>query len=54
MLQNMYVVQDGAAYTALTDLTREEDERSFKNSIIGNSVNFFADPAIHSAGQQFI
>jgi hypothetical protein len=23
MLQNMYVVQDGAAYTALTDLTRE-------------------------------
>jgi len=23
MLQNMYVVQDGATYTALTDLTRE-------------------------------
>lgn len=31
-----------------------EDERSFKNSIIGNSVNFFADAAVRSAGQQSI
>ena len=28
-----------------------EDEYSFKNSIIGNSVNFFADAAVRSAGQ---
>ena len=28
--------------------------RSFKNSIVGNSVNFFADTAIHSAGQESI
>ena len=28
-----------------------EDERSFKNSIIGNSMNFYADAAVRSAGQ---
>jgi hypothetical protein len=31
-----------------------EDDRSFKNSIIGNSVNFYADAAVRSAGQQSI
>ena len=31
-----------------------EDERSFKNSMIGNSVNFYADAAVRSAGQQSI
>ncbi|SRR6266545_4155611 len=31
-----------------------EDERSFKNSIVGNSVNFYADAAVRSAGQQSI
>jgi hypothetical protein len=31
-----------------------EDARSFKNSIVGNSVNFFANAAIHSAGQESI
>jgi hypothetical protein len=31
-----------------------EDAQSFKNSIVGNSVNFFADAAIHSDGQESI
>jgi len=31
-----------------------EDERSFKNSMIGNSVNFYADAAVRSAGQRSI
>jgi hypothetical protein len=31
-----------------------EDDRSFKNSIIGNSVNFYVDSAVQSAGQQSI
>jgi hypothetical protein len=31
-----------------------EDDLCFKNSIIGNSVNFFTNAAIHSAGQQSI
>jgi hypothetical protein len=31
-----------------------EDDASFKNSIVGNSVNFYADTAVRSAGQQSI
>lgn len=31
-----------------------EDDTSFKNSIIGNSINFYADAAVRSAGQQSI
>jgi Right handed beta helix region len=31
-----------------------EDDRSFKNSIVGNSVNFYADAAVRSAGQHSI
>jgi hypothetical protein len=31
-----------------------EDDRSFKNSIVGNSVNFYANAAVQSAGQYSI
>jgi hypothetical protein len=31
-----------------------EDDRSFKNSIIGNSMNFYANAAVQSAGQYSI
>jgi hypothetical protein len=31
-----------------------EDDTSFKNSIIGNSINFYADAAVRSTGQQSI